>query len=174
LSAIEERELGWLQQLRTTPLPSIGVVIARALLGVLAAIPPVVVVLATGVLVNHVHLSPGRWAACGVALVVGVIPFALLGVAIGYGVRTQLAQQLSMLLNLGLALVGGLWIPASNFPGALRAASGWTPTAAFASFARGTAGIRELAMADVARLGGWTVILLALAVLACVRAVRTR
>ena len=174
LSAIEERELGWLQQLRTSPLPSTGVVIARALLGVLAAIPPIVVVLGVGAVVNHVHLSPARWAAGGVALVIGVVPFALLGVAIGYGVRTQLAQQLSMLLNLGLALIGGLWIPASNFPRVLRVASEWTPTSAFASIARGTAGIRDFATADVARLGGWTLLLLAVAVLACVRAARTR
>lgn len=174
LSAIEERELDWLRQLRTTPLPAVGMVIARALLGVLAAIPPIVVVLLVGAVVNSVQLSPARWAATAGTLVLAATPFALLGVAIGYGVKTQLAQQLSMLLNLGLALVGGLWIPANNFPAALAKLSAWTPTSAYAGLGRAAGGIRSLAAGDVATLAGWTVAFLVLAVVVCSRAVRSR
>lgn len=174
LSAIEERDLGWLQQLRATPLPAVACVVARGLLGVLASVPPVVVVLAVGALVDQVRLSPLHWVECAAAMIVGVVPFALLGVVVGYGARTQLAQQLSMLLNLGLALIGGLWIPANNFPAALEAISGWSPTSCYAAITRGFAGIRGLDMLDLAKLGGWTLVLLALAVVACVRAVRTK
>lgn len=174
LGAIEERESGWLQQLRTTPIPPLGVVVVRAALGVVAAVPPVVAVLAAGAVVNHVRLTPGHWVACFAALVVGVIPFALLGLAIGYGVRTQLAQQLSMLLNLGLALVGGLWIPAGDFPPALRAVSGWSPTGAFGEIGRAAAGIQGLDALGLARLAAWTLALLVVAVAVCTRAVRQR
>lgn len=174
LGAIEERELGWLQQLRTTPLPAVACVVARSVLGVVSAIPPVAAVLVAGALINGVRLSPGHWAECVTAAVIGVIPFALLGVAIGYGVRTQLAQQLSMMLNLGLALLGGLWIPASSFPAVLRTVSAWTPTAAYASVGRGLAGIHGVSTLEFARLAAWAVVLLVIAIGACVRAVRIR
>lgn len=174
LSAIEERELDWLRQLRTTPLPPLGMVIARAVLGVLAAIPPIAVVLLVGGLVNSVRLSPGQWATTAGVLIVGATPFALLGVAIGYGAKTQLAQQLSMLLNLGLALIGGLWIPANNFPTVLARISSWTPTSAYAGLGRAAGGIRSLAAGDVATLSAWTLGFLVLAVLVCSRAVRNR
>lgn len=174
LGAIEERESGWLQQLHATPLPAWACVAARGLLGVAASAPAIAAVFLAGALVDGVRLAPGQWAACAASALIGVAPFALLGVAIGYGARTQLAQQLSMLLNFGLALVGGLWIPADDFPKALQALSAWSPTSAYAAVARGLAGIAGLDGADVAKLVGWALLLLGLAIAACVRAVRVR
>ncbi|AKU15953.1 ABC transporter permease [Luteipulveratus mongoliensis] len=173
LGASEERDLGWLQQLRLTPLSPASAVLGRAILGIAVALPPIVVVLLVGAVVNHVQLTALHWAASAAGLLVGATPFSLLGICFGYVIRsTQLAQQLSMLSNLGLALVGGLWIPANNFPSALERISSWTPTSAYAGLGRGLAGVRHLDAADVGKLTLWSIVLAAVAVAAYVRAIR--
>ncbi len=54
----EDRSLGWLRQLRLTPLAPSRVVAARALTGSVVVLPAIVAVLLAGRLVNHVALAP--------------------------------------------------------------------------------------------------------------------
>jgi ABC-2 type transport system permease protein len=83
-------------------------------------------------------LPASRWVALGLALVAGTIPFALLGIALGYWVPERGALPVANLLYLGLAYAGGLWIDARSLPAAVRVVSPWLPTRAFADALVGT------------------------------------
>ncbi|HEY0807149.1 MAG TPA: ABC transporter permease, partial [Pseudonocardiaceae bacterium] len=57
-----ERAAGWQRQLRLTPLKPTSYLVAKAAVGTLVALPPIVLVALVGVLVEHVHLTAGAWA----------------------------------------------------------------------------------------------------------------
>ncbi|MER5755039.1 ABC transporter permease [Streptomyces sp. NPDC002088] len=128
----EDRAIGWLRQLRVTPMTPREVVTGRALTGSVTVLPAIVAVLAAGGLVNGVRLAVWQWAAIAVLLWLGSLPFTLLGLGNGYRLTGQTTGVANMVCNLGLAVVGGLWFPVAVFPGWLRSLSAYTPTNRFA------------------------------------------
>ncbi|WP_086726115.1 ABC transporter permease [Streptomyces carpinensis] len=128
----EDRALGWLRQLRVTPITPRRVVAGRALTGSVTVLPAICVVLLAGGLVNGVRLEVWQWALTALLLWLGSIPFTLLGLGNGYGLTAQTAGVANMVCNLGLAVLGGLWFPVALFPHWLRSVSAYTPTNRFA------------------------------------------
>ena len=117
---IEDRTIGWMRQLRTTPLPSVQVVTAKLLTSMLIVLPTIVFVCLTAVIYYGVQLDAGQWAVLIVLLWVGIMPFALLGTAIGYLCTAQSASMVTMAVVLGGVLLGGFWFPVSLLPETLR------------------------------------------------------
>jgi ABC-2 type transport system permease protein len=70
----------------------------------------------TAVLSHHVQLSAAQWLALLAAMWAGVLPLALLGLAIGYLAADDIAFPLTMALYFALGALGGLWIPLSVMP----------------------------------------------------------
>lgn len=136
----EDRAVGWLRQLRVTPMTPREVVTGRALTGAVTVLPAIVAVLAAGGLVNGVRLSAVQWAATALLLWLGSIPFTLLGLGNGYRLTGPATGVANMMCNLGLAVVGGLWFPVSLFPHWLRSLSAYTPTNRFAQLGTSVAG----------------------------------
>ncbi|MEV5983906.1 ABC transporter permease [Streptomyces sp. NPDC052051] len=128
----EDRSIGWLRQLRVTPMTPRQVVTGRALTGSVTVLPAIVAVLAAGGLVNGVRLDVWQWVAIALLLWLGSVPFTLLGLGNGYRLTAQTTGVANMTCNLGLAVLGGLWFPVTLFPGWLRAVSTFTPTHGFA------------------------------------------
>lgn len=169
---VEERATGWLRQLRTTPMPPLRVVIVRAATAMLVALPAIVAVCAAGVLVNGVQLDAGQWVRILVLLWLGVIPFALLGLAIGHAATARTLPVMNMLAYLGMAVLGGLWMPLSVFPAPLRAIGGLLPTHAYGDLSWRIAFGSAMSVGDVVVLGAWLVIFAGLAAYAYRRAGR--
>lgn len=158
-----ERSAGWLRQLRVTPLPARQVVAVKALLGTLTAVPPVIAVGVAGRIQHHVDLGAGRWAALLLLMWLGTAPFALLGLAIGYGFAPQLAQAVNFLVLLALSVLGGLLVPATYFPGTLRDLAHALPTYRYAELGwRSAAGLAPTP-AGLMVLTAWTLVFAALA-----------
>jgi ABC-2 type transport system permease protein len=151
----EDRAIGWLRQLRLTPLSPATVVTGKVVTGMVIVVPSIAAVLAAGVLVNGVRLGAGQWIAIVGLLWAGTVPFALLGLGTGYLLTGQAAALVNFAATMGLAVVGGLWIPSVSFPGWLQAISEWTPT-----------------LRSVAVLLGWTAVFGAYAAFAYRRAGR--
>ncbi|MEU6771531.1 ABC transporter permease [Streptomyces sp. NPDC046759] len=128
----EDRAVGWLRQLRVTPMTPREVVTGRTLTGVVTVLPSILAVLAAGGLVDGVRLAAWQWAGIALLLWLGSVPFTLLGLGNGYRLTGPSTGVVNMLCNLGLAVLGGLWFPVSLFPGPLRAVSAYTPTHRFA------------------------------------------
>ena len=105
-----ERAIGWTRQLRVTPLSA-----AAALSGKLvAALPATALVALTAMVSHHVQLSAAQWLAILATMWAGVLPLALLGLAIGYLAGDDIAFPLTMALHVALGAFGGLWIPVGD------------------------------------------------------------
>ncbi|MEO0425765.1 MAG: ABC transporter permease [Pseudomonadota bacterium] len=116
-----ERERGWLSLKRTAPVPGYLHVAARlaatVLFGALALLP----LYAAAGFAGDVALARSDWAVLLACHVLAVVPFSLLGLAIGFTFGANAAVAVANLAFLGLAVLGGLWFPASMFPDGLRA-----------------------------------------------------
>ncbi|MFJ9346150.1 ABC transporter permease [Streptomyces sp. NPDC101237] len=169
----EDRAIGWLRQLRVTPMTPRQVVLGRALTGSVTVLPAILAVLVAGGLVNGVRLAAWQWAGIALLLWLGSIPFTLLGLANGYGLTAQTTGVTNMACNLGLAVVGGLWFPISLFPAWLRAVSAYTPTNRFAELGTSVADGHAPALGAVAVLTAWLLAFGSYAVMAYRRTGRT-
>ncbi|MEW9528183.1 ABC transporter permease [Microbispora sp. NPDC049125] len=151
----EDREAGWLRQLRLTPLSPAQVVAGKVVTGITSVVPGIAAVLLTGALVNHVTLSPGQWLAVIALLWAGTIPFSLLGLGNGYRLTGQTAAMANIATMMSLAIVGGLWVPVDGFPGWLRTIAEWTPSNSYAALSWNVAFGEAPGLREVAILGGW-------------------
>ena len=128
-----ERTNGWTRQLRVTPLPSVAYVTTKVASGYLTAVPPIALVMVVAFVVNGVSLPVTTWLAIFIALAVGAIPFAALGVLIGYVFEESTAQLVFTISYVGLAVLGGLWTPISAFPDTLATLARLTPSYHYAN-----------------------------------------
>ncbi|GAA5000369.1 ABC transporter permease [Streptomyces siamensis] len=169
----EDKVIGWLRQLRVTPMTPREVVVGRALTGSVTVLPAITAVLAAGGLVNGVRLDPWQWAAIAVLLWLGSVPFTLLGLGNGYRLTAQATGVANMVCNLGLSVVGGLWFPLELFPGWLRSLAVYTPTNRFAQLGVSVAEGHAPAAGGVAVLTAWLLAFGSYAVFAYRRSART-
>ncbi|MCX4608368.1 ABC transporter permease [Streptomyces sp. S1A1-8] len=169
----EDRGIGWLRQLRVTPMTPREVVLGRTLTSSVTVLPAIAAVLAAGGLVNGVRLEVWQWAAVAVLLWLGSIPFTLLGLGNGYRLTAQTTGVANMVCNLGLSVVGGLWFPLTLFPGWLRSLSGFTPTNRIAQLGASVADGDAPALGAVAVLTAWLLVFGSYAVVSYRRAART-
>ncbi len=86
------------------------------------------VVAALALATTPVSLSIAQGTILGAALLVGSIPFALLGFAIGYLASPKAALPLANLLFLSLAYLGAMWTGPGSLPDGIHALSLALPT----------------------------------------------
>lgn len=114
-----ERSVGWTRQLRLTPLPGRTYVLAKAATALLVAVPALVAVYAVGA-ADGVRLPAGRWAEAGGWSLLALAPFVALGIWLGHQLTVDVLGAVTGALLTGLAVLGGIWFPADQLPGALR------------------------------------------------------
>jgi ABC-2 type transport system permease protein len=105
-----EREVGWNRQLRITPLKAGTYVSAKVLTAYMLALISMLALFLAGASLG-VHLSAVHWLELLGLMLVGLIPFAPLGIAIGHlltpdSIGPALGGGLSL-----LALLGGTYFP---------------------------------------------------------------
>lgn len=111
-----ERASGWQRQLRLTPLSPGGYLLAKGIAGMLAALPPIVLVSLIGGLVEGVDLPVAGWAQVVFGVWLATIPFAVLGLLVGQVATADSLQPITMTVMLLLAFIGGIFIPTQIFP----------------------------------------------------------
>jgi ABC-2 type transport system permease protein len=126
-----ERESPWERFLRTLPLAARVRLAGRLVSGSLFGLASAGLVALTGVATTDAHLSPSRWAALVAALALGAVPFALLGIALGYWASPRGALPVANILYLVLAFAGGLWTTPAHLPAAVASISPLVPTRQF-------------------------------------------
>lgn len=112
----QEREIGWLRQLRLTPLSTRGAIVAKVAAAMALALPAMLLVCLVAVLVHNVRLAAGEWIALLASMWLATLPLALIGFAIGYLVPSDAAYGVVMALYFALGALGGLWMPLSMLP----------------------------------------------------------
>ncbi|MCU1528668.1 MAG: hypothetical protein JWP75_2431 [Frondihabitans sp.] len=115
-SMVNERASGWNRQLRVTPLSGAGFLASKMIAALALAAVSIALVTAVSILALHAALPAERWLMADFGLWCGVIPFALIAILIGQYAKPSFAQPLFMVVFLGLAILGGLWVPLSIMP----------------------------------------------------------
>ena len=105
-----ERQTGWTRQLRITPLRTRTYFTAKIVCGYLLALLTIVVLYVAGLFLD-VHLRVSEWATMTGLVLVGLVPFAVLGVLRGHLVKPDsLGPAVGGITSL-FALLGGAWGP---------------------------------------------------------------
>lgn len=78
-----EREVGWTRQLRITPLSVASYLRAKVVCSYLMAILTLVLLSGAGIAYG-VHLGPPRWLEMGGLVLLGLVPFTILGIMMGH------------------------------------------------------------------------------------------
>lgn len=105
-----ERSVGWNRQLRLTPLTTRVYIGTKVLTGYVMALASIVLLYTAGTSVG-VRLSVARWATMTALLLLGLVPFAALGIALGHVLSVEsMGPAMGGITSL-LALLGGAWGP---------------------------------------------------------------
>ena len=115
-----ERASGWARQLRVTPIPAWSYVGTKVVASMLVVLPVIVLVEAVGAGFGDVRLAATTWMELTILLWVTSLPFAVLGVFIGFLVTTEAAFPVVTGLMFVLGYFGGLFTPVDQMPGALQ------------------------------------------------------
>jgi len=159
-----ERTSGWTRQLRITPLPPFAYVLGKICLGLILTLPVMAIITVLAVVVGHVSLSFVDWLKVMAALLVAAIPFAVLGVLLGYLMTSDTGGPLTGGLLFLLAYFGGLFQPVQSMPSGLKTIAYLTPTYHLAGVGWWALGGRTQVLPDVAVLAAYLVAFAALAV----------
>lgn len=108
-----ERQVGWTRQLRITPLNPRSYLRAKVLTGYAMAILSLALLYISGSLLG-VSLPANKWLEMTGLIIVGLIPFAALGIALGHLLTVDsIGPALGGTVSL-LALIGGTWFPVTS------------------------------------------------------------
>ena len=86
------------------------------------------VVFTVGHVVRHVNMSLQDWVLVAFLLIVGSLAFVAIGLVLTLLPSSQLMSVAGNLLYMGLAVMGGLWMPISVFPEWMQAIGKCLPT----------------------------------------------
>jgi len=119
---------GWLDLKRASPMPPMAYVLAKCSSAMAFGILIVSILALMGITMGHVSLSFGEYVLMIALTVVGVIPFACMGLAIGLLVPFSSAPGITNMIYLPMSFCGGLWIPLMFLPKFLQKAAVLMPT----------------------------------------------
>jgi ABC-2 type transport system permease protein len=105
-----ERQIGWTRQLRLTPLRPRTYFSAKVLSGYVLALLSIVVLYLAGV-VYGVRLPADAWLRMTLLILVGLVPFAVLGILFGHLLSTDSMGPALGGVTALFALLGGSWGP---------------------------------------------------------------
>ncbi|NNG18656.1 ABC transporter permease [Naumannella sp. ID2617S] len=133
-----ERRYGVLERLAATPLTRTGLLLGKAI-GLLVTLLGQLLVLTLVALVLgwRLVLGPAPVLVGVLAVLLGTIVFAALGLLLAGTLRAELTLGLANLIHLVLLGAGGILVPLASYPEPVRAVVALLPTAALAEALRG-------------------------------------
>jgi len=169
-----ERGSGWFRQLSLLPISPSKIIAGRVLVAILFALPAMLLIYATAVLVHGVELNAGQWVSIILLMWVGVWPFALLGIALGYVTNEATSFGVTYGLYMALSAAGGLWVPPAILPTTMLNIAKVLPTYHAADLGWRLASGLAPEWTSAIILIAWTLLFLLVAALFARRAARVR
>jgi len=123
-----ERSSGWARQLRVTPIPAWSYVTTKVVASMVVVLPVLVLVELVGMGFGGVSLSVAKWFELTGLLWVSAIPFAILGIFVGFMVHAETAYPVVTGLMFVLGYFGGLFNPVSHMSPSLQTAARILPS----------------------------------------------
>ncbi len=111
-----EREQGLLALKRVSPMPPAAYLIAKLLISMVFTAIVLFGLYALGALVGGVALPRSGWVTLALVHVLATVPFALIGLALGFALKGNAAIAICNILFFVLAVCGGLWMPIEFLP----------------------------------------------------------
>jgi ABC-2 type transport system permease protein len=105
-----ERSTGWNRQLRLTPLSPRAYFRTKVLTAYLTAMVTIILLYAAGALLG-VRIPAVRWIEMTLLMLIGLIPFAALGILIGHLIGLDSIGPAMGGTTALLGLLGGVWFP---------------------------------------------------------------
>ena len=155
-----ERAAGWNRQLRITPLDSRAYIGTKVLTAYATAIVTVLLLYVAGTMLG-VRLAAGDWLAMTGLILVGLVPFAALGILIGHLVGVDAVGPAMGGVASLLALLGGTWFPITS--GALFEIGRWLPSYWLVQASRVSVGGDGWGIRGWLVMAAWSIVLIALA-----------
>lgn len=156
-----ERAVGWNRQLRITPLSPRSYFRTKVLTAYVVSLISLLALYAAGVALG-VSLSAREWLEMTGLMLVGLIPFAALGITIGHLLTPDsIGPAIGGTISL-LAFLGGVWFPITGH-GFLPEVARVLPSYWLVQASHVGAGGHAWAARGWLTMGGWTVILSLLA-----------
>ena len=143
VSVAVERGQGWMRLKRVAPMPPLAYFVAKVAMSLAVATIIVLAMFVLAATLGGVRLDPQQWAAVGLALIAGALPFSAMGLAFGYLVGPNSAPAVLNLVWLPMAFASGLWIPISQLPEVVQSVAVALPPYHFVQLALGTIGASE-------------------------------
>ncbi len=128
VSVANERERGWLSLKRITPISSYTYIASKLLATIIVTAFSLLLIYLIAGLAADVSLSTRTWYFLLFFHLACVIPFSFIGLSIGFYFSSNSAIAIANIVFLGLAMLGGLWMPISIFPSALQTFAEFLPT----------------------------------------------
>lgn len=154
-----ERSSGWTRQLAVTPLSSWTFVFTKVVSAMVVTLPVIAVVEITGFGFGGVRLGVAAWLTLTGVLWAAALPFATLGVLIGFVASSETAYPLVTALMFLLSFFGGLFTPVRSLPTVLRRVADFLPSYHHAALGWAVAAGHLPALSDVGVLVAYVVVL---------------
>lgn len=128
LDMIEERSHGWYKRLMMTPLLSFQYYLVKIIKTMCQFLMAIIIIFSVAHFYKDVHMTVFQWIFSVLALWIGASLFLTLGLIIAQLNDIQKESSFANLLNIALAILGGLWFPVYTFPDWLQSISKRMPT----------------------------------------------
>lgn len=165
IGVAEDRERGWLRVKRVSATPLSVTITAK----VLACLPHALGVLGAmsilAVTVGQAELDPSTWLRIAAVLVIGCLPFALIGLSVGFLASPNAATAILMAIYIPSAVASGLWMPLEMLPDVVSQIAPALPTYHLGQLALAQLH-GEIGVTYIAALAGFTVVAASAAMLA--------
>lgn len=160
-----ERGQGWMRLKRVSPMPPLAYFAAKMVMALIFASMAVVALTLVAMLTGLVRFELLDWLRMYGVAMLGVFPFAALGLAVGYLFGPNSAPMVLNLFYTPLAFASGLWMPIEVLPPIIQKVAVYLPTYHYAQLVVSTTGATALGAASthLLVLAGTTVVFLALA-----------
>lgn len=128
IAVATERAQGWMLLKRVSPMPALAYFFAKTSMAAVFSALSVISLTLVSIALGLSRFGFLEWLAMLGVLLLGVLPFAGLGVALGYLFGPNSAPVVINLIYTPLAFASGLWIPIEVLPGFIRKLSTYLPT----------------------------------------------
>ncbi|MEM8993948.1 MAG: ABC transporter permease [Acidobacteriota bacterium] len=165
VSVAVARESGELLLKRVAPVPPGAFLAGKMVTALVFSCLVLVELFVLAAVFGGVRFERGQWIGIAAALLIGTLPFAALGLAIGTPTSGKGAPAIINLIYLPAAFLSGLWIPIQALPDFLQSFAIALPPYHFAQLALGVVGrsVGQPVALHVGVLAAMTVICLAVA-----------
>jgi ABC-2 type transport system permease protein len=153
--------------MRATPLPALVYLIAKLVTALFSALVMLFVFSCVAIVVGGVQLSISAWITLIASLILGVLPFILLGFALGNMINPTGAAPIFNLSFFVLAFASGIFVPLSQLPDILQKIAPYSPLYRLGQLAWHAVGVPTGSISDaIWQLAIYTIIFFSLALYA--------